>query len=61
MEYYYKGVKVSIWGKNDNQYTIVVEDKETADSLGGFERYDENYLTWYYKAVDEGEIEVVGN
>ena len=28
-EYYYKGVKVSIWGKNGNKCTIVVEDKET--------------------------------
>lgn len=57
MEYYYKGVKVSIWGKNDNKCTIVVEDKETADKLGGFLRHDESYLTWYYKTVDAEEIE----
>lgn len=57
MEYYYKGVKVSIWGKNDNKCTIVVEDKETADKLGGFLRHDERYLTWYYKTVAAEEIE----
>lgn len=27
-EYYYKGVKVSIWGKTDNECTIVVEAVE---------------------------------
>lgn len=41
VEYYYKGVKVGIWGKADNRCTIVVEDKETADRIGGFERHDE--------------------
>lgn len=59
MEYYYKGVKVSIWGKSNNQYTIVVEDKETADNLGGFIRHDESYLSWFYKTVSEEEVEVV--
>ena len=49
MGYYYKGVKVSIWGKSNNQYTIVFEDKETAERLGGFERYDESYLSWFLK------------
>ena len=59
IEYYYKGVKVSIWGKNDNKCTIVVEDKETADRLGDFERHDEGYLSWFYKTVNEEEVEVV--
>ena len=58
MEYYYKGAKVSIWGKRDNKCTIVVEDKEIADRIGGFERHDESYLTWYYKTVNEDEIEL---
>ena len=57
MEYYYKSVKVSIWGKNNNMCTIVVEDKETAEKLGGFLRHDEGYLSWFYKAVSEDEIE----
>ncbi len=59
MKYYYKGVQVGIWGKNNDKYTITVEDKETADRLGGFERHDESYLTWYYKTVDEAEVEIV--
>lgn len=59
MHYYYKGVKVSIWGKADNKCTIVVEDKETAERLGGFLRHDEGYLTWFYKTVNEEEIETV--
>ncbi len=59
MEYYYKGVKVGIWGKNNNHCTITVEDKETAEKLGGFERYDERYLTWFYKIVSENEIDVI--
>ena len=58
-EYYYKGVKVSIWGKSDNKLTIVVEDKETAEKIGGFIRYDERYLSWYYKTVNEDEVEAV--
>ncbi len=57
MEYYYKGVKVSIWGRADNKCTIVVENEETANKLGGFLRHDENYLTWFYKTVSEDEIE----
>lgn len=40
-------------------YTITVEDKETAEKLGGFERYDERYLTWFYKTVSEDEIDVI--
>lgn len=59
MEYYYKGVKVSIWGKSDGKCTIVVEDKETADRIGGFERHDEGYLTRFYKSVSEEEVESV--
>ena len=59
VEYYYKGVKVSIWGKSDNKYTIVVEDKEVADRIGGFARYDERYLSWFYKTVSEEEVEVI--
>lgn len=59
MEYYYKGVKVSIWGKRDNECTIVVEDKETAERIGGFARHDEGYLTWFYKTVSEDELETV--
>ncbi len=58
-QYFYKGVKVSIWGRNKGQCTIVVEDKETADRLGGFERHDESYLTWFYKTVDESEVEEI--
>lgn len=58
-EYYYKGVKVSIWGKKDNKCTIVVEDKEVADRIGGFERHDESYLSWFYKTVEADELEVV--
>ena len=27
----------------------MVEDKETAERLGGFERYDESYLSWFLK------------
>lgn len=59
MDYYYKGEKVSIWGKSENRYTIVVEDKETAERIGGFTRYDERYLTWYYKIVNAEEVEAV--
>ena len=59
MEYYYKDVKVSIWGRNNNKCTIVVEDKETADRIGGFERHDESYLSWFYKTVDEEEVQAV--
>lgn len=59
MEYYYKGFKVSIWGKNNGKCTIVVEDKEIADKIGGFERHDESYLSWFYKTVREEEIEEV--
>lgn len=59
MDYYYKGAKVSILGKSENKYTIVVEDKETADRIGGFLRYDESYLTWFYKTVNAEEVEAV--
>ncbi len=59
MEYYYQGVKVSLWGKADKQCTIVVEDREVAERLGGFKRHDEGYLTWFYKMVGEDEVEVV--
>lgn len=59
MAYYYKGAKVSIWGKSDNQYTIVVEDRETAERIGGFTRHDESYLTWFYKTVNADEVEEV--
>lgn len=60
MEYYYKGTKVSIWGINNDIVTIVVEDKETAERLGGFLRHDEGYLTWFYKMVNKNEVEAVG-
>lgn len=59
MDYYYKGAKVSILGKSGDKCTIVVEDKETAERIGGFQRHDESYLTWFYKTVDEKEVEAV--
>ena len=59
MEYYYKGAKVSILGRSNNKCTVVVEDKETADRIGGFVRHDESYLTWFYKIVDEEDVEAI--
>lgn len=59
VEYYHEGVKVCVWGMNNGRCTIALDDKAAADRIGGFKEKNENYLFWYYKEVDEKEVDAV--